>query len=135
MRTILLLVPLTLTFARAQSTYDDETGEVTVPGGSFPQLDIVSVTVSASPASNQITFKIVLDGDPTAPDWGNYMIGLKSGSGGAASGTGWSGRPISFPSGMTHWIGTWNTGGEIWTFAGSWTRTGNVTPVKDSATK
>jgi hypothetical protein len=134
---LLILVPLTLSWAQAQvqSSYNDGTGEVGVPGGTYPQLDIVSVTVTASPATNQITFRIVLDGDPTAPDWGNYMIGLKSGSGGAVSGTGWSGRPINYPSGMTHWIGTWNTGGEIWTFAGSWTRTGNVTPVKDSATK
>jgi len=117
--------------ALAQTTYPDSTGEVAV--GAFPHLDFSSVEVSANIATSQITFKIFVSGDPTNPNWGNYMIGVKSDAGGAIAGTGWAGRPINFPSGMTHWIGSKHTSGEIWTYGTSWTRTGSVTPVKDAA--
>lgn len=123
------------TAACAQTTFDDSTGEVAVPGGPFPHLDISSVEVTANIATNQITFRIFVDGDPTNPNWGNYMIAVKSDAGGDTAGTGWNGRPIHFLPGMTHWIGTWNTGGQIWTYGASWTQTGSVTPVKDATLK
>lgn len=119
----------------AQQTYTDTTGELSPSlGGPFPHLDIASVTVTASLATSQITFLIRLAGDPTNPNWGNYMVGVKSGSGGVTTGTGWAGRPISFPPGMTHWIGSWNTGGQVWTRgAAAWTQTSTFVPVKDAA--
>ena len=126
---------LGLNAASGQIVYPDATGEVAVPGGPFPHLDITSVEVTASIASSQIVFKIFVAGDPTNPNWGNYMIAVKSDAGGATGSTGWSGRPISFPSGMTHWVGSWNTGGQIWTYGPAWTQTGSVTPVKDAAAK
>ena len=117
------------------TAYPDATGEVVVAGGTFPHLDITSVEVTADTGTNQITFKIFVEGDPTNPDWGNYMIAIKSDNGGATTGTGWGGRPINFPSGMTHWVGTTNSGGQIWAYDTVWTQTGSVTPVKDAALK
>jgi hypothetical protein len=119
--------------AFAQSAYPDAVGEVVVPNGPHPHLDITSVEVAADTGTNQITFKIFVEGDPTNPDWGNYMIAIKSDAEGAATGTGWGVRPINFPAGMTHWIGTTNAGGQIYAYGTTWTQTVSVIPVKDSA--
>ena len=126
--------------ALAQTSYPDATGEITV--GSFPHLDITSVEVAADTGTNQLIFTIFVEGDPTNPDWGRYIIALKSASAGTTgrlTGPGvtgeTTGRPITFPSGMTHWIGTWNSGGAIWTYDSGWTRSGTVAPVKDGAGK
>ena len=63
----------------AQSTYQDAIGEVAVPGGSFPHLDIESVEVSGSPGASMLTFRVIVNGDPLNPNWGNYLVGLKAG--------------------------------------------------------
>ena len=121
--------------ATAQTSYTDGTGEIAVPGGPYPHLDIETVQVSTAAATSQITFRIYTEGDPTSPGWGVYMIGVKSGTGGAVSGVGGSGRPIHFPSGMTHWIIAGSGGGQVWTYGASWTQAGTVTQTRDAATK
>jgi hypothetical protein len=123
--------------------YPDATGEIAGPPiGSQPHLDIVSVDVTVSADESQITFRINLDGDPVATDWGTYMVGVRSGVGGDTLGAGWADRPISFAPGMTHWIGCWvndpgtTTGGngQIWSYSGGTWSLGNApTSVTPSA--
>ena len=99
--------------------YTDATGEnFTGAGGGI--LDISSVEVTAGPSD--LIFKINLTGDPTATDWGKYMVGIDSVAGGDTTGDGWV-RPISMSSGMDYWIGSWADGGngaEVWKYTGSW---------------
>ena len=119
--------------AGAQSTYQDAIGDVAVPGGHFPQLDIESVEVSGSPGASLLTFRVIVNGDPLNPNWGNYLVGLKAGAGGTPTGIGGSARPINFPSGMTHYLATKSTGGEIWTRgAAQWTQTATFSQSRDT---
>ncbi len=122
-----------LTAALAETSYPDGTGEVAV--GTYPHLDIASVVVSTVAPTSQIRFRINTEGDPTSPNWGVYMIGVKSGDGGAVSGVGGSARPIHFPSGMTHWIIAGSSGGQVWTYVTSWVPGGTVTQSRDAAAK
>ncbi len=89
-------------------TITDTVGDVVVPGSPFPHLDISSVAVSNT--ATDLIFKINLDGDPVATDWGKYMVGIDSVAGGDTAGNGW-GRPISMSSGMDYWLGAWVDGG------------------------
>jgi MYXO-CTERM domain-containing protein len=88
-------------------------------GGNFSHLDISSVEVTNTPTA--LSFKINLTGNPTSPDWGKYMIGIDSLAGGDTAGNGW-GRPISMPSGMDYWVGSWvdfGGGAEVRHYTGS----------------
>src|SRR5215813_11806625 len=88
--------------------YNDSVGDVAVPGNPYPHIDITSVDVSNT--ATDITFKINLNGDPIATDWGKYMVGIDSVAGGDTAGNGW-GRPISMSSGMDYWLGAWADSG------------------------
>ena len=89
-------------------TINDTVGDVVVPGGPYPHLDLSSVQVSNT--SSDLVFKINLAGDPVVTDWGKYMVGIDSVAGGDTAGNGW-GRPISMSSGMDYWLGSWVDGG------------------------
>lgn len=101
------------------ATYLDATGEnFTAAGGGI--LDISSVEVNST--ATDLIFKINLTGDPMATDWGKYMIALDTTAGGDTAGNGW-GRPISMPSGMDYWVGSWvdsGNGAEVWKYTGTW---------------
>lgn len=99
-------------------TYNDSTGEnFTGAGGGI--LDISSVEVNNT--ATDLIFKINLTGDPSANDWGKYMIGFDTAAGGDPSGNGWN-RPIGMSSGMDYWAGTWvdgGNGGEVRNWTGA----------------
>jgi hypothetical protein len=113
--------------------YGDATGDVfTGAGGGI--LDISSVEVNNT--ATDLIFKINLAGDPIAADWGKYMIAIDSAPGGDPVGNGWS-RPISMPSGMDYWVGSWvdsGNGAELRAYSGSWSlqeATYNAPPNND----
>lgn len=96
--------------------YPDATGEV-ISGGI---LDITSVEVTNT--AYDLIFRIGLNSDPIATDWGKYMVGFDTTPGGDTAGNGW-GRPISMASGMDYWIGSWVDGGngaELRSYTGTW---------------
>ena len=111
--------------AQAQlTTISDSTGDInagiSTAGGT---LDIVKMEVGDT--ANDVVFKLTVNGNISSTDWGNFMIGIANGKGGATGGTksgnGW-GRPINLDAGtsggMTHWIGSWVGGGggnQLWT--------------------
>lgn len=97
-----------VSISNAQTTvnFPDATGDLGTNIGFNPHLDISSVDVTLDGSGNNLTFTLNLQGDPVATNWGKYLIGIRSGVGGTATGNGW-GRPINFASGMTHWIGGW----------------------------
>ena len=74
-----------------------------------PHLDITSVEVTNN--FSDVIFKIKLNGNPVAVDWGKYCIGFSTGPNGdtSANGNGW-GRPISLTQGMNYWVGSWVDG-------------------------
>src|SRR3712207_3426022 len=77
-------------------------------------IDSVEVTNDAT----DITFKVNLVGNPAAPDWGKYMIGIDSVPGGDTNGNPWV-RPIRMSGGMDYWVGSWadfGTGAEVYRF-------------------
>ncbi|MGA0846819.1 MAG: hypothetical protein ACO3RV_09775, partial [Luteolibacter sp.] len=94
--------------AQIAENYPDATGEIATPG-SGPHIDIDSVDVALDETEENLTFTINLAGDPIVTNWGKYMIGIRTGPGGATSGNAW-GRPINFSTGITHWIGAWADG-------------------------
>lgn len=103
------------------ATYSDSTGDLF--NNSFGHLDITSVEVNNN--ATDLIFKINLNGDPVATDWGKYMIGFDSVAGGDTTGNGW-GRPISMPSGMDYWVGSWadsGNGAELWKYNAGWSLT------------
>jgi formylglycine-generating enzyme len=98
------------------TVYPDVAGDVDVAGQSFPHIDITSVEVSNT--ATAVLFKVNLNGDPIAVDWGKYMIGISSAEGGDSIGNGWI-RPIRMARGMNYWIGSWVDGGngaQIWKY-------------------
>jgi hypothetical protein len=121
--------------AQTSQNFGDATGEIHPNVGNHPHLDISSVVVTASADGSTITFRINLSGNPVTTDWGKYLIGIRSGVGGATAGNGW-GRPINFAPGMTHWIGSWvdgGNGGQTWTYSsGSWSQSGSPGITKDA---
>jgi hypothetical protein len=119
-----LLLVFTLASASA-ATYPDAIGEGPIVS-SNPHLDITSVEVSNT--GSDLMFKINLLGDPVATDWGKYMIGIHTGSGGDPTGNGW-GRPISIPTGMNYWLGSWvdsGNGVQLHAYSGSWSQIGGA---------
>jgi hypothetical protein len=74
-------------------------------------LDITSVEVTNN--FSDVIFKINLNGNPVATDWGKYCIGIDTNPATGdigANGNGW-GRSISMnPNGMDFWVGTWVDG-------------------------
>src|SRR5881628_888562 len=80
------------------TTYSDSTGDLFNNG--FGHLDITSVEVTAD-GGGELMFRINLNGDPVATDWGKYMIAIHTGAGGDPVGNGW-GRPISYTPGMNY---------------------------------
>ena len=127
--------------AQAQmTTFNDATGEIASALGTTGDgtLDIVKMEVGDT--ATDVVFKLTLNGNISTTTWGNFMIGIANGKGGATGGTktgnGW-GRPINLDAGtnggMTHWIGSWvNNGGgaQVWTRgATNWSETAATTPV------
>ncbi|MGB6219761.1 hypothetical protein [Haloferula sp.] len=144
LRNITLFSLSTALPALGQTTqsYPDSTGEVAVPGSPFPHIDITSVDVTVNAAETEITFRITLDGDPVATNWGKYLIALRADLGGTTTGNGW-GRPINFTPGMTRWIGTWvddgstatGANGQIYTYTGGvWSQTGQLDSTDGTVT-
>ena len=124
MKTILpvvsALAALTLAgMSATAATYPDPTGDGALVGTGGGILDITSVEVNNT--ASDLIFKINLAGDPTATDWGKYMIGIDSKPGGDPAGNGW-GRPIGMSSGMDYWVGSWadsGNGAEIRNWTGA----------------
>ncbi len=118
-KTLLTCACVALACSARAATYSDPTGDVfTGAGGGI--LDITSVEVNST--TTDLIFKINLASDPVATDWGKYMIALDTTAGGDTVGNGW-GRPISMPSGMDYWVGSWvdsGNGAEIRNFTGTW---------------
>jgi len=123
MRKQFLLVTVALGIAGAQTAhadiFNDNAGdEAFAP---LPHMDILSVEVNSTGAD--IMFKINLAGDPIATDWGKYLVAIDSVPGGDPAGNGWA-RPISMPSGMDYFIGSWvdwDDGAEVYSWNGaSW---------------
>lgn len=125
-----------LTLNSQAATYLDSTGE-TISGA---HIDITSVEVNHT--ATDLIFKINLNGDPVATDWGKYTIGFDTTAGGDSAGNGWA-RPISMP-GMDYWIGTWadsGNGANLYNFSGVWNfqsatsgpNTDNLLVTKDSS--
>ena len=108
--------------AQAQlTTISDSTGDINAgisTGGGT--LDIVKMEVGDT--ASDVVLKLTVNGNISSTDWGNFMIGIANGKGGATGGTksgnGW-GRPINLDAGtsggMTHWIGSWVGGNQLWT--------------------
>ncbi len=124
--------------AQTTQSYADAVGEIATPG-SGPHIDITSVNVTVNAAATDITFRINLAGSPldSGQNWGKYLVGIRSGGNGTATGNGWV-RPINFTPGMTHWIGTWadaggdTCGGQVWTYSSGWSTTSTPTVTKDA---
>ena len=113
--TVLALAALPAT----ATIFSDSVGEnFTAAGGGI--LDISSVEVNNT--ATDLIFKINLTGNPTATDWGKYLIAFDTTPGGDTTGDGWA-RPISMSSGMDYWVGSWadsGNGAEVWKYTGSW---------------
>jgi len=118
--------------AQAQmTTINDATGEAGGGPNNIPTaggtLDIVKMEVGDT--ATDVVFKLTVNGDVSATNWGKFMVGIANGKGGATGGTktgnGWS-RPINLDAGsnggMTHWIGSWvdgGTGANFFTYSGT----------------
>jgi len=126
----------------SSSPYADATGDISTnigggnPGGGI--LDIVSMEVSNT--ETDISFKLTVNGDVGAANWGKYMIGIATGkSDGMLFGNGWNRRFSSPPNasiinlsldndpfasqlvGMNYWIGSWVDGtpsAQFWAWDG-----------------
>jgi hypothetical protein len=115
------------------ATYSDATLEGSILT-MWPHLDISSVQVNNT--ATTLSFKINLVGNPVTTDWGKYLIGIDSISGGDTAGNGWN-RPIGMSSGMDYFVGSWvdsGNGAEIRTWNGtSWTlQSATYNPNPDS---
>jgi hypothetical protein len=133
----LLALAVLSALSASAATFSDSTGEnFTTAGGGI--LDISSVEVNAT--ATDLIFKLNLTGNPTTTDWGKYMIGLTTTTGGDPSGNGWV-RPIGMSSGMNYWVGSWvdsGNGGELWKYTGAWAKQstiGGVNPDNLSISK
>jgi hypothetical protein len=107
--------------------FNDASGDIdpSISTGSGT-LDILSTEVS-NPTASDIRFSITVNGNISTTDWGNFMVGIATGtSPNTATGNGW-GRPINLDSpigGMNYWLGSWVGGGggaQLWSYNGaSW---------------
>lgn len=120
-----LVAAFTLAGAFAQpTTFNDTIGDIStsIDGGNpgAGTLDIVKMEVTDT--EEDVIFTLTVNGNISATDWGNFMIGIANQKdAGTQIGNGW-GRPINMnaggSNGMTHWIGSWvNSGGgsQLWT--------------------
>jgi hypothetical protein len=108
------------------SPYTDAAGDIdgTISTGDGT-LDILGMEVTNN--ATDITFTLSLNGNISTTDWGNFMIGISTGSTASTNtGNGWA-RPIQLNSpvgGMDYWVGSWvNSGGgsQLWSYNGtSW---------------
>lgn len=104
------------------TTYTDAVNDGALVGTGGGILDITSVDVNNTATS--LSFKINLAGDPVATDWGKYMIGIVTGSGGDTTGNGWV-RPVGMDVaglGMNYFVGSWvdwGSGAEVRAWNGS----------------
>lgn len=100
-----------------------------------PHLDITSVEVTNT--FSDVIFKINLNGNPVAVDWGKYCMGIDTNPATgdtSANGNGW-GRAISMtPNGMDFWVGTWVDGGmgaQLFAYNGAaWSNIGGASVSK-----
>jgi hypothetical protein len=103
------------------TTFNDATNDIAAgiatAGGT---LDIVKMEVVDT--ETDVQFTMTVNGNFTAPDsdWGNFMVGIANQkTPGSTTGNGWN-RPINLNAGggngMTHWIGSWNGGSQLWTY-------------------
>jgi hypothetical protein len=101
-----------VSFTPAQAaTFTDTVGDLAPGIGVWPHLDIAAVHIENT--ETRLNFKIDLAGNPGAPDWGKYTIGIITAPGGDPTGDGWA-RPIgmSFAGlGMNYWVGSWTDSG------------------------
>jgi hypothetical protein len=129
LHSLLLLPLLAATSALAQPTpFNDAIGDIdagiSTGGGT---LDIVKMEVTDT--EEDVIFTLTVNGNISASDWGNFMIGIANQKdAGTQIGNAW-GRPINMNAGsgngMTHWVGSWVNGAggsQLWTRgATSWT--------------
>jgi len=130
LRLVIPSLALAVSSALAQpTTYVDAIGDINVDGDTNPgggTLDIVSMEVTDT--VQDVIFTLTVNGNITATDWGNFMIGIANQKTvGSQVGNGWA-RPINMNAGsgngMTHWIGSWVNGGggaQLWAYTGSGT--------------
>lgn len=119
-RVLPLLFAAAITSPALGTVYSDSAGDVfTGAGGGI--LDILSVEVTNT--ATDISFKFSVNtASITSPDWGKYMVAIDSVAGGDTTGNAWA-RPISMPSGMDYWLGSWVDGGgnvQTWNYTGTW---------------
>jgi hypothetical protein len=110
-----------LSYAHGASAafYSDAIFDISPVIGNQPHLDFASANVYNT--ATNLVFQINLFGNPVATDWGKYLVGIDSITGGDTAGNGW-GRPIAMSSGMDFWLGSWvdsGNGMELRTWNGS----------------
>jgi hypothetical protein len=124
--TSIMIPSLALAAEGTNSPYTDAVGDID-PGISSGggTLDILGMEVTNN--ATDITFTLSLNGNISTTDWGNFMIGISTGSTASTNtGNGWA-RPIQLNSpvgGMDYWVGSWVNGGggsQLWSYNGtSW---------------
>lgn len=120
-----------LSSAAGAAIYNDTVGD-NFDGNAHMDITSVEVTNTAT----DITFKINLNGDIAATNWGKYLVGIDTNGGtgdvGNPVGNPW-GRNIRMSAGMDAFIGSWvdsGGGAQPWTYAGgSWTQNGQYGPA------
>lgn len=125
---MVLITPFASSLAAegSSSPYTDAVGDID-PGiaNGDGTLDILGMEVTND--ATDLTFTLTLNGNISSTDWGNFMIGIATGSTtDTDTGNGWS-RPMNLNSpigGMDYWIGSWVNGGggnQFWSYTGSGT--------------
>jgi hypothetical protein len=123
----LFVLPANLQAAQGtNSPYTDAVGDISTNVSSASgTLDILGMEVTNN--ATDITFTLSVNGNITTTDWGNFMIGISTGST-ASTNTcnGWA-RPIQLNSpvgGMDYWVGSWVNGtnnvfnrAQLWTYS------------------
>ena len=114
-KTAVIIAAIAVAGVASAAVYNDAAGDE-FTGNGF--LDILSVEVLND--ATDIMFTVNLAGDPSiagSTDWGKYLVAVDSVLGGDTVGNGW-GRPISMPSGMDYWVGSWvDSGGGAETYS------------------
>ena len=127
MKKFLILLLALVAIPALATVYTDATGD---EFSGNANLDI-----SGAEITNDVTtlsFKINIVGDIVATDWGKYMVGINSTTGGDTEHNGWN-RPIGMSAGMDYWLGGWvDSGGgvQVWKWeSNTWNQTTNYTPT------
>lgn len=123
-------IPVTLTVVPPPAAdYPDTAGDL-FPGAPGSGILDITFAILRHTVSN-ITFKIYLDGDPTATDWGKYIVAIHSEPGGDTTGNPWL-RPIGMDVGLNYWLGSWVDGSNgitVWHYSNSvWQAVGGAGP-------